>query len=42
MLTFIFAVGTLIFSTHLSAQDKPLSFGFKGAQVYQIIAWMAI
>lgn len=29
MLTFILAVGTLIFSTQLSAQDKPLSVGFK-------------
>ncbi|MGE4512583.1 MAG: porin family protein [Chryseobacterium sp.] len=29
MLTFVFAVGTLIFSTQLSAQETPLSFGFK-------------
>lgn len=29
MLTFVFAVGTLIFSTQLSAQENPLSVGFK-------------
>ncbi|OJW36848.1 MAG: hypothetical protein BGO54_07030 [Sphingobacteriales bacterium 46-32] len=29
MLTFVFAVGTLIFSTQLSAQETPLSVGFK-------------
>lgn len=29
VLTFVFAVGALIFSTGLSAQDKPVSFGFK-------------
>lgn len=29
VVTFVFAVGALIFSTGLSAQDKPLSFGFK-------------
>ncbi|MDM1295798.1 PorT family protein [Sphingobacterium sp. N143] len=31
MLTFVFAVGTLTFSTPLSAQDNPLSVGFKAA-----------
>src|SRR5690606_30553474 len=29
MLTFVFAVGTLVFSTQLSAQENPLSVGFK-------------
>ena len=29
MLKFVFAVGTILFSTQLSAQDNPLSVGFK-------------
>jgi len=29
VVTFLLAVGALIFSTQLSAQDKPVSFGFK-------------
>jgi hypothetical protein len=29
VLTFVFAVGTLIFSSPLSAQDNPVSVGFK-------------
>lgn len=29
VVTFLFAVGALIFSTQLWAQDKPVSFGFK-------------
>src|SRR5690606_36048861 len=31
MLTFVFAVGTLVFSTQLSAQENPLSVGFKAS-----------
>jgi len=31
IVTFLIAVGALVFTTHLSAQDQPLSFGIKAA-----------
>lgn len=37
VLTFAFAVGALIFSAQLSAQDTPVSVGFKAGQAFPII-----